>query len=235
MNETTSMIVKIKLFLKIVFRAIVMGFELVLLYFCLVALKDLLFSVTHGGGCIGIVYFPLQLYWRITHIQRWDDLAILLFLFGSCFTLFSRLLPYIRIAPKNGGNIIRITLLVIFCIGLLYQTQQGIAIQKTYFEFCRAIENRNYPLAYSYFSPDYRRQVGADTFVNEWLDLNSRYLHGCDGEFNGKIWHRWNGAALYPISWTNTACSLFFAGPELILVRVDGEWYFTGEDTWYMD
>ena len=72
--------------------------------------------------------------------------------------------------------------------------------------------------------------------MEEIIDIaSSIYVENCDGEFVGTISHRLNEASLYPFRWTNSACSLMLGGPEIILVRVNGKWYFTGEDYWYMD
>lgn len=227
-----------KSWLKIIFKIAGGGFGAVFLLLYWNTLKDILFYITRGTSCEYLIAVPVHLFVGLFFVSAWDDWAFLFFAFGSLFVLIIQLRPLLNVyVQKQAKQLFLILLLALFVLtgfGINFEVKDELAIKRTYSEFCQAAKDGNYKLAYSYFSPEYRSKTGVNRFAKEIMDSFS-YTGGCGGEFSGTIHHRLNGSFLYPFRWTNSACYLFLGGPELVLVKVDGKWYFTGEHNWYMD
>ena len=103
------------------------------------------------------------------------------------------------------------------------------AIDALYMQFHNALSNRQYETAYSYMSPEYRQTRTLREFVNEdflshgedWLVLHS----------NRSLKFRGNKATLYPLD----KSVLPWSGPEYTLIKVNRQWYLTGEYFWHLD
>ena len=227
-----------KLWFKSIFKAIGGGFFSVFLYLLSLSLKDIITFIIEGASCEGLIAVPIKILIQLLYSPTWDNWAFLFFSFGFSFVIIIQLKFLLN---KNKGDIVRktvlfsqILLLIITTVAINYEIRNERAIKEAYAEFCQAVKNGDHDLAYSFFSPEYRNEVGLSRFKNEILDSFS-YTGGCGAKFYGTIWHRWDGVRLYPFAWTNTACSFFLGGPELIMVRNNGKWYLTGEHTWYLD
>ncbi len=190
-----------------------------------------------GVQCEALIFIPLRILFQLFYIPEWDDWAYFFFAFGALLITYVQLKTLASTnAAKRFVLIVQILLLIMSGLGINYEIQTELAIKETYAEFCRATKNGDYQLAYSYFSPQYHRETGVETFKEQILDIASfSYTEACHDRYYGTMWHRWNGARLYPFAWSKRACYLFLGGAELILVRIDGKWYFTGEHLWYVD
>jgi hypothetical protein len=221
---------------KFLIRTVGGGFGFVFLYLVGNSIKDVYYFFEHGIPCGELAYIPLQIILGLLIVPGWDDWQILFFCFGALVVLMIQVWSIAKFQrAKQLFVIIQLVFLVAFSLGTTLEIQTEVAIKKAYSDFCLAVNNQNYVLAYSYFSPEYQRAVGKNQFVKQIInDAGSSYIEGCQGEFVGSTLHRMNGARLYPFLWSNTACYLFLGGPELIMVRIDGKWYFTGEHTWYV-
>lgn len=171
----------------------------------------------------------------------WGNWEFLFFTFGSSFMLTTQLKPLFNVViqkySKNLYTFLQALLFAIFVLGVCIEIQTKLAIKSTYTGFCQAVRNEDYPLAYSYFSPEYHERKNLDKFMNRLPEFRGDFCATAYGsEFAGTIRHRFNEVLLYPYSWTNTACSFYIrSGPEVILEKVNGRWYFTGEHVWYVD
>jgi len=190
-----------------------------------------------GAQCEALVFIPLKILFQVLVISAWDDWAYFFFAFGVLLTMSVQLKALLNTdTSKRFVLIIQILLLILSGLGINYEIQTERAIKSTYAEFCRAVKSGDYQLARSYFSPQYRNKTGIEIFKEQILDIASfSYTEACHDQYYGTMWHRWNGARLYPFAWSNRACDLFLGGAELILVRIDEKWYFTGKHTWYVD
>jgi hypothetical protein len=104
-------------------------------------------------------------------------------------------------------------------------------IETRYTEFYDSYRDKNYETAFNYMSPEYRQSHTIEEFIydfdfltgGDWLRLKSgRSLRISDDK-----------AKLYPRN--QWAVPFLWAGPEYSLVKIDGEWYLTGEYIWYYD
>jgi len=225
-----------KSLLKIVLKTIGGGFVSVFFILLWQALKDVFNFFSQGVSCEDLIFIPVKLFLGMIIVTSWDDWSILFFVFGSLFVLIFQVMPLLSaFVQKNTRQLfiaLQATLLLIFGLGILLETREELAIENRYNEYCRAVKDHNYVLAYSYFSPDYRSKVSVNRFVEEIVSLD--FSFNCGEKFWGTISHRLRGAYLYPFPWSNTACSLFLGGSQFVLIRIDGKWYFTGEHTWFM-
>jgi hypothetical protein len=127
-----------------------------------------------------------------------------------------------------------LAILVLIClipswVTKAYYYQDRLAIDARYKEFHEAMGKGDYETGYLYMSPEYRQTHPIDEFQygisgsegESWLALHpKRYL-----KISG------DKAYLYP----GNQWVIFWAGPTYELVKVKGEWYFTGEYTWSYD
>ena len=224
-----------KFWIKLIVKTLAGGLGVFLLSSLVTGLVDALSYLIHGESCDLLLYAPIFFLFNLVLGQWLSDWGILIFLLGAGSVFVFQIRPVIRMYfPERAIQIFRVLVifsLVLASIGIGINLQKEYVIKKMYSEFCLAYKEQNYELAYSYFSPEYRSEVGIKRFVNT---LSDSYVSTCDSEFIGTIIHRLNGAAIYPYSYTVSACNLL-AGPELILVRINGRWYFTGEHHWYVD
>jgi hypothetical protein len=229
-----------KSWLKIIFKAIIGGLVMVLLYLSWGLLRDVVNYWLQGTPCEDLIMIPVKLVVWLFLVTSWDDWAFLFFLFGSLLVLINQFRPMLNKSVQRHSRQVFITfqvvLLVLFGIGVIFEIQNDLAVQKAYAEVCHAVKDQNYRLAYSYFSPEYHSHTKLKGFVNDVKELvNAGYFDGCEGKFVGTIYHRWNGTRLYPYEYTESACYFFMGGPELTLVRINQRWYFTGENHWFLD
>ena len=223
-----------KFWIKLVFKTLAGGLGGFILFSLATGLIDIFSHLVHRESCDFLLYAPIFFLVNLVFGSGLDDWAILSFLVGAGFVFISQIRPLLTVYfPEQANRIIRILIavsLALASIGIGLNVQKYYVIKKMYFEFCQAYNAQDYELAYSYFSPEYRSEVGLRRFTKT---LYRPYVDPCNEEFEGTILHRFNGAVMYPYSWSYTVCD-FVAGPELILVRIDGKWYFTGEYHWYV-
>lgn len=224
-----------KFWIKLIVKTLAGGLGVFLLFSLIAGLVDALSHLIQGESCELLLYAPVFFLFNLFLGSGLDDWGILFFLLGMGFVFVFQVRPVLVVYfPERTNQIFRISvafLLTFASIGSGLDLQKEYAIKKMYTEFCQAYNKQDYELAYSYFSPEYRSEIGIKRFVNT---LSRSYVNTCDGVFIGTIFHRLNGAAIYPYSYTVSVCNLL-AGPELILVRIEGKWYFTGEHHWYVD
>jgi len=190
-----------KSWLKMFFKVITGGFSAVFLLLCWSVLKDVLFFTTQGMLCEDWIAIPVHVVLGLFFLPAWNDWTFLFFAFGSLFVLIAQPRPLLNLyAQKHVKQLLLIlqaTLLVLTGPGIHFEVQNELAIKRTYSEFCQATRDGNYQLAYSYFSPEYWSRTGVNRFAKEIIDSFS-YTEACEGKFVGTIYHRWNGALLYP-------------------------------------
>lgn len=127
----------------------------------------------------------------------------------------------------------------IFFIWLLYclifgacqpegDAQDVIKIETLYQQFHKALKEERYEAAYSYMSPEYRKTHTLGDFATDvnfsgadWLTLHP----------NHRLTIRGDTATLYPRDQSDRPWS----GPEYTLIKLDGQWFFTGGSFWYLD
>ena len=223
-----------KFWIKLVFKTLAGGLGAFLLFSLISGLTNTSYNFIEYGRC-NLIFVPVFYLVVLFLGSGLDDWGVLFFLVGAGFVFVSQIRPLLTVYfPEQANRFFRILVavsLVLASIGIGLNVQKDYVIKKMYSEFCQAYNEQNYELAYSYFSPGYRDEVGINRFIKT---LSGSYTGACDSDFAGTVIHYFNGAEIHPYSFTVSACH-FLAGPELILVRIDGKWYFTGEHHWYMD
>jgi len=222
-----------KFWIKLIFKTLVGGFGAVLLSLSLTASRDMIYSLFQGYTCNDIwIFFYLKLH----YINWWNDWDFMYLFLGVLFVLLVefRFVLFASFSKKSIPVILMLTFMTITGCGIGYQLWTEALITKTYSGYCDAIIERDYALAYSYFSPEFRSEVGLGTFTRGFA-----FPLDCKDKSTSMTHHRLNGATLnFPYSIQSrpiSACNPFSTYREFMLVRVGGRWYFTGEHHWYMD
>jgi hypothetical protein len=101
-------------------------------------------------------------------------------------------------------------------------------IDISYSQFHLAMHSKQYETAYNYMAPAYQKQKSIDEFREDfsfagetWLYLDTDRALNISG----------NHATLYPGDTNDSPWS----GPIYKLIKVDSNWYFTGEYEWSLD
>jgi hypothetical protein len=101
-------------------------------------------------------------------------------------------------------------------------------IDISYSQFHLAMHSKQYETAYNYMAPAYQKQKSIDEFREDfsfagetWLYLDTDRAINISG----------NHATLYPGDTNDSPWS----GPIYKLIKVDSNWYFTGEYDWSLD
>jgi hypothetical protein len=222
-----------KFWIKLFFKTLAGGLGAFLLFSMISGLADALSHLIQSGHCAFLFSAPILFLLGLLGLEL-DDWRILFFLLGAVFAFILQIRPVLTVYfPDSAKQIFRISMafsLAFASMSIGIDWRKDYEIEKMYSEFCQAYNEQEYELAYSYFSPEYRSEVGLGSFIK--MLRRYSYVDTCDSAFRGTIFHRLNGASIYPYHYTVTVCD-FVAGPELILIRIDGKWYFTGEHHWY--
>jgi hypothetical protein len=139
---------------------------------------------------------------------------------------------------KSSGKIYWAALLCWVITSTLLITQKVNTINhinSVYSGFCISIKSEDYPSAYNYFSQEYRINTNLNQFIDDNEGTGSLYTTGCETKkFVSSIG---KSASIFTQDpyYMATSFGSYFEGPELVLINVDGKWYFTGEADWYMD
>ena len=131
-----------------------------------------------------------------------------------------------------------IALSLITTFGFYLKVRTIIQIESIYSEFCTAVQKKDYSSAYKYFSPEYQNQTNLNQFIEDKLGNYSSYVEGCSADtYSTKFVSSFGKvASVFPNSYIPTSSFANFpGGPEIIMKKIDGKWYFAGEDYWYMD
>jgi hypothetical protein len=111
----------------------------------------------------------------------------------------------------------------------IYYSQDKAAIANRYNQMYLAKKKDDVESAYSYMSPEYRQTH----ILKEFLEDYSFHIHGWDTLHpEHSVMLSGNRATLYPRRYDFFD---FYVGPSYELVKVDGEWYFTGEANYSVD
>jgi hypothetical protein len=149
------------------------------------------------------------------------------------------LLWFLRIGNVRRSPLI-ISLLALWIIGLVlfgwlqYQKRlDQAAIRQRYLQFCVAVSEHRYEEAYSYMTPDYRSKHTVDQFRTDERIGDNLYsameVFGCDLHSQHHVEVSGDKATLYPLTFE---FSELYSGLAVELEK-SGEWYFTGESSWY--
>jgi hypothetical protein len=103
-------------------------------------------------------------------------------------------------------------------------------IRAQYVEFYSAISYGDYGTAYNYMSPEYRRNHTPEDFRSDFLSLFPSFSD-LGLTVDGLVEISGDKATLYP--W-GTSGGWYF-GPAYGLIKIEGQWYFSGEHAWYED
>lgn len=129
---------------------------------------------------------------------------------------------------------------IIICAGLLficpltssiYYPQDVTAIDARYNQMYAAVRNSDYETAYGCMSPTYRRTNSVEDFQDGYF-FSKGFLHTLHPKRSVTISFDRGSATLYPNRYDFFD---FYVGPVYELVKVDGEWYFTGKSDFIMD
>ena len=194
-----------KFWIKLVFKTLAGGLGGFILFSLATGLIDIFSHLVHRESCDLLLFAPIFFLFNLVLGPGLDDWAILSFLVGAGLVFVSQIRPLLTVYfPEQANRIIRILIavsLALASIGIGLNVQKYYVIKKMYFEFCQAYNAQDYELAYSYFSPEYRSEVGLRRFTKT---LYRPYVDPCNEEFEGTILHRFNGAVMYPYSWSYT-------------------------------
>ncbi len=102
-------------------------------------------------------------------------------------------------------------------------------IEKRYLEFYNALKNKEFGIAYSIMSPQYRNTKTLDQFSENFNFASQNWLQLKPGR---SISINKNKAFLYP---RESEFSDFWSGPEYEWIKINNIWYLTGEYKWYYD
>ena len=202
-----------------------------------------------AGGWYGVwLYTAKMYYWQqlpmipITMLggmwmafSFWRDWVLFAAVVGGLAVLFSSFSRK-QLPTHPKANFILLILLVTLACGVFaWQRQQTIkAIKIRYLDFCTAI-TEDQQAAYADLSPAYRQTISFQAFRQKLHDDDSAFSRGC---------------GLYPYipaEWDVSILgnhSMFFrnkldfsdplaGGMSIDLEKIDGEWYFDDEPSWY--
>jgi hypothetical protein len=130
-----------------------------------------------------------------------------------------------------------LAVIIVFWISI--KTQNIVQVHSKYFAFCASVRKGDYLSAYTYFSEEYRNTISLDQFIQDKLQPGFPYVTGCNSMTVKFASSFGNNASILPYETYQSALTTSFAmfprEPELFMEKINGEWYFTGQEIWYVD
>ena len=224
---------------KAILKVILGGFCAVLIFLSFGIVKDVFNSVRLGQHCDDLIYIPIKLAFSLIYIPLfsdlfyvgWGDWEIFVFFLGGLIVLIAQFRLFL-VNHAYSKKVVRSIFAILLVMSLVFagfeinlEKQKETSIMNTYLGFCRALEDQDYDLAYSYFSPEVRRQTQRSNFIQNDIKTGYYSLY-CYNESVGPIFHRGNDAAVFLASSETSACTLLIWGEAPMLKRIKGKWYF---------
>ena len=140
---------------------------------------------------------------------------------------------------QKAFKLISLILLLIIAFWVFIKIQNIVQVHSRYFAFCTSVRKSDYRSAYAYFSEEYRNTTSLNQFIQDKLQPGFPYVTGCNSKTVKFASSFGNNASILPYETYQSALATSFAKfpvePELFMQKINGEWYFTGEEIWYRD